>query len=242
MATITFGSEDAIYGSGVYNEAVYGEFGPTLLINGVSGSSSAGTLDVSANASTSINGVTGTSFVGNVTADVTELIETGPPAAQSSVGTVQVNISEILVGASATGFAGELSFNAQANTTTGGTEGTALEGTAEASGGALESLTGVEGTTALGTVIIVAAVGLEGQQLNSSLGVVKPNIVEYIPGVFATGATNTTEEFGEANETLTPILATSQAGNTTETGVVFNFEAVKETYDRKRTVRLSRVA
>lgn len=242
MTTITFGSEDAIFGSGVYGEAVYGEFGPTLLIDGFSTTSSVGVLDTSANANTTLVGVTGESFVGNVTANITELIEVGPPAAQSAVGTVQVNISERLVGVSATGFAGDLSFEAEANTTPEGVEATVLEGVVEASGGALESLNGVEGTTALGTVIIPATVGLTGQQLNGSVGVVKPNIVEYISGVSATSAVSTTDEFGTAIQVLPSVFATGQAGNTTEVGVVFNFEAVKETYDRRRTIRLSRVA
>jgi len=242
MTTITFGSEDAIFGSGVYGEAVYGEFGPTLLIDGFSTTSSVGVLDTSANANTTLVGVTGESFVGDVTANITELIEVGPSAAQSAVGTVQVNISEILVGVSATGFAGDLSFEAKANTTPEGAEVTALEGTVEASGGALESLNGVEGTTTLGTVIISATVGLTGQQLNGSVGVVKPNIVEYISGVSVTSAVSTTEEFGTATQVLPSVFATSQVGNTTEVGVVFNFEAVKETYDRRRTIRLSRVA
>lgn len=178
MATITYGSEDAIYGSGVYNEAVYGEFGPTLLIDGVSATSSVGTLTTSA----------------------------------------------------------------EANTTLNGAEGTTTEGVVQPSGGALKSLTGVSGTATLGQIIIDATTELTGQQLDSTLGTVQVNLIEYITGVTSTGATGTTEELGEANQILGSVSATGFAGDTSETAVVFDFEAVKETYDRRRTIKLPRVA
>ena len=172
MTTITYGSDDAIYNSGVYGEAVYGEFGPTLLIDSVSASASLGTVQVSVNVETTLNGF--------------ELV--------------------------------------------------ALEGAVEASGGALESLTGLEGTSSLGNVSIRATAGLVGQQLNVSLGSIKPNVIEHLPSLSATGFVGTTQERGVANKTLPSLSASIQLGDTTETAVVFNFEAIKEKYDRKRTV------
>lgn len=178
MATITYGSEDAIYSSGVYNEAVYGEFGPTLLIDGVSTTSSVGTLSTSA----------------------------------------------------------------EANTTLSGVEGATAEGIVQPSGGALESITGVEGTATLGQIIIDATTELTGQQLNSTLGSIQINLIEYITGFISTGAAGTTEENGTANQTLGSVFATGSAGSTSENGVVFDYESVKNTYDRRRTVILPRVA
>lgn len=180
MATITYGSEDAIYSSGVYNEAVYGEFGPTLLIDGVSATSSVGTLTTSAQANTTLNGV----------------------------------------------------------------EGAATEGVVQPFGGALESLTGVSGTATLGQIIIDATTELTGQQLDSALGSIQVNLIliEYITGVTSTATLGTTEELGTANQILGSAFATGSAGNTSETAVVFDFEAVKETYDRRRTIKLPRVA
>jgi len=240
MATITYGSEDAIYGSGVYNEAVYGEFGPTLLIDGVSTTSSVGTLSTSAQASTTLVGVSATGSVGVVIENVTEVLVGAE--ATSSIGTVQVNISEILTGVEATGASGSFTFVAEANTTVTGAEGVVTEGVIQPSGGASQSLTGVEGTSALGTVVITATVGLAGQQVDSALGAVQVNLIEYITGVTSTGAAGTTEELGKANKTLSSVFATGSAGNTSETAVVFDFEAVKETYDRRRTIKLPRVA
>lgn len=175
MVTVTYGSGDAVYGSGVYNLAVYGEYGPTLSVTGFGSTSSLGTITVAAEANKNL--------VGN------QLVTT--------------------------------------------------QGVITVAGEAVETLAGVSGTSSLGSVTISASTGLTGQQLTSSLGLVKANITEYLLGVSATSSSGLTTETGIANHTLSSATSTGFAGSTTETGVVFNFEAVKERYDRERTVILS---
>jgi hypothetical protein len=240
MATITYGSEDAIYGSGVYDLAVYGEFGPTLSIEGFSATTAVGNLDTSAEANTTPAGVFATGAVGSLVVDITEVLV--GVEATSTLGSVQVNISEILTGVQATGSVGSFTFTTEVNLTLTGVQATALEGVVQPSGGATKSLTGVSGTSAIGTVVITATTGLTGQQLNGSVGLLQVNITENITGVFATSNFGDTEESGKANHTPTSIELTGASGNTSETGVVFDFESVKETYGRKRTVILSRAA
>lgn len=242
MATITYGSEDAIYGSGVYNLAVYGEYGPTLLIDGVSSSSSVGTFGTSAKANTTLVGLFTTGAAGTLETSAKANTTLVGISSTSSVGFVQVNTSEVLTGVQITGSVGSFTFVAEANKTITGAQAVASEGIAQASGDALQNLTGVSGTLALGTVVISATTGLTGQQLNSFVGNVQVDIVEYIAGVVSTAISGSTEESGSANQTLDSVSAEGSAGDTSETAVVFNFEAVKETYGRKRTVILSRAA
>ena len=122
--------------------------------------------------------------------------------------------------------------------------------------------TGVEGTGQVGspTQIKVGA-GATGVSATGSIGIlehsntlllqsvvgtvsepsVEPQITEIISGVFATGAVN--GSFTHSNTTLlTAVSASGIAGQTTETGVLFDFEAVKSLYDRRRTVYIGRAA
>jgi len=122
--------------------------------------------------------------------------------------------------------------------------------------------TGVEATGQVGspTQIKVGA-GATGVEATGSIGVlehsntkeltgvagtipepsVEPQVTEIVSGVLATGAINGT--FTHSNtHVVTSVGMTGTAGQTTETGVLFDFEAVKELYDRRRTIRIGRAA
>jgi len=178
MATVTFGSEDAIYGSGFYAEAVYGEFGPTLIPDSVSASIFTGSLILFGDSNTEAKENSLNSFLGGV----------------------------------------------------------------QKSGGAEAQLNSEELSSNIGTVIIRATVGLTGQQANSSVGFVKANVVEFVPGITINSFSSGVEIEAGAFEGLTSVSGFSGVGQTSESGQQFDFNGVKELYDRRRTVVLPRVA
>lgn len=244
MTIVTFGSDDAIYGSGVYREAVYGEFGPTLVPNSVFASTSVGAFNVSGDSNLTTVGVEGSSFGGVVEANITELIgqEGGPEAAQGFAGSLQVNVSENLSSTFANTFTGNLSVSANSNLTLPGTVSNSLLGNVQNSAGASFEPTTQELSSGLGTVIIRATVGLTGQTLSSFVGNLRPNVTEFVLGLSINSSVGFVKTEAIANQNLNTLTLVAESGNTEETSTRFDFGAVKNLYDRRRTVVLPRVA
>jgi len=101
--------------------------------------------------------------------------------------------------------------------------------------------TGVEAAGSIGilehsnTILLQSVVGTVAEPS------VEPQITEVIGGVSAIGQVN--GAFTHSNtHVITSVGMTGTAGQTTETGVLFDFEAVKSLYDRKRTIYIGRAA
>ena len=103
-------------------------------------------------------------------------------------------------------------------------------------------LAGVEATGAVDDGLTFSSTTL----LQSVLGTLgEPTIgvgaLDTLTGVSATGEVNGT--ITHSNTTLlTAVTASGAAGQTVETGVIFDFGSVRDQYDRRRTIRIGRVA
>jgi len=105
-----------------------------------------------------------------------------------------------------------------------------------------EVLNSVSATGSLGTIIphadsllIVDAVSATGE-----IGEVEDKPTEALGSVSATGSVATVTV--HTLKSLASASATGAIGTTTQNAVVFNFEAVKEQYNKKRTVTIHRIA
>lgn len=120
---------------------------------------------------------------------------------------------------------------------------------------------GVEGTGQVAGVQANPGAGVTGVSVTGSIGSVdhsnttllqsvvgtaeEPTIgvgaLDTPTGVSATGVVN--GNLTHSNSTLlSAVVASGQSGQTTETGVLFNFRAVRDKYDRRRTIRIGRAA
>jgi hypothetical protein len=103
-------------------------------------------------------------------------------------------------------------------------------------------LTGVVGTTNTPslTQTHTSTIVLTGVSATSSLGAVEIFLVEIIVGVSATGAVGSVVTSTSAG--LSGVQGTSAVGTISTTAVVFNYGAVRDLYDRRRTVNIERAA
>ncbi len=103
-------------------------------------------------------------------------------------------------------------------------------------------LTGVVGTTNTPslTQTHTSNLTLTGVSATTSLGAVEVFIVVNVVGVSATGAVGSIGTSTSAG--LSGIQGTSAVGTISTTAVVFNYNAVRDLYDRRRTVNIERAA
>jgi len=224
----------------------------------VYGVSEYGVVDISA----TLSGVEGTGAVGTPEPRPSEPVDS--VSATGQVNTVQINLTEKVDGVQGTTAFGQIGFSNTVIIQAG------VEGTGEieevVAGGFEIDITeridaGVEGTSQVDTVQVNLTAKPSGVEatgsvddgftfsnttlLQSVVGAfsepsVEPQITEVIGGVFATGAVG---PLTNSNSTLVnSVEATGAAGQTTETGVLFDFQAVREQYSRRRTVYIARVA
>lgn len=248
----------AVYGVAVYGVARYGKVIVSNLDQAV------GTGQVSAVQVNTAAGVVGVSAIvgsiepvsaGGFEIDVSERITTGVEGV-GSAGTVQPNIAELLGSVSATTSTNTVAIR---NTVTlSGVEGTGQVNTVEekptevvlsvSAVGSVNTvqvntaagLTGVEATGSIGTLEHSNTVTPTGVQGTVSTNLVTVKILKTVGGVSASGSAGSVTEHTTAG--ITSAGMTGTAGQTNETAVVFNFEAVKDTYSKKRTVYISRAA
>lgn len=231
----------ARYGVGVYGVSEYGVVNISATLSGVSATGAIGTPEprpaepvdsvfatgqvgtVTINLIEKVDGVQGTTTLGQIGFNNTVIIETGV------AGTGQVE--EVVAG----GF--EIDITERIDT---GVEGTT--NTPSLQPNITEKPSGVSATGSVGdgftfsnTTLLQSVVGTVAEPS------VEPQITEVIGGVFATGAVS--DNFTFSNSTVpTGVEATGFAGQTTETGVLFDFQAVSALYSRRRTVYIDRAA
>jgi hypothetical protein len=233
-------AQSARYGVGIYGASRYGEVNVAASIAGVSATGSIAPL-----------------VAGGFEVDISERLNS--VAATGAAGTVQPNITEKVSGVSASGSIGILEHSNTVTLT--GVQATGSVNTVEekptevlnsvsATGAAgtvqvniAEVLAGVSATGFIGTPqpVVSFSVTLTGVQGTITCGGVEDQPTERITtGVAATGAVGSVTV--HVLEALGSTAATSTAGTLTTTAVVFDFNAVRELYDRRRMVSIDRAA
>ena len=220
----------------------------TSAVGSVTTATAAGLTGVSATGA--ISGLS----VGQFEIDVSEVIPTGVSAtgavqqiipssvvgltgvsatsAVSSLATGQfeVDVSEVLTAVVATGTAGSL--GAGVSVTPTGILGTS--GLTAVSVNIKKVPTGVVGTSSAGALQLNPTAGLDGVEATGTAGSILVGTSENIESVLATSSIGTISI--NVKKLLTSILGTSALGSITSTGVIFDFDTVKDLYGRKRIV------
>ena len=230
----------ARYGHGTYGLAEYGVVNLTASLAGVAGATN--TPSVTTNVVERPQGVAGVGATNTVTVNIREYL-TGVSAG-GSVGILEHSNTKELTGVAGTG---EI-----APVVAGGFEiditeriGTGVEATGQVGSPTQIKVgagaTGVSVTGSIGSLEHSNTTLLQSVVGTLSEPSVEPQPTEKVTGVFATGAVN--DNFTHSNTTLVnSVSANGVAGQTTETGVLFDFFGVREQYDRRRTIKIPRAA
>ena len=206
--------------------------------------------------SVSATGAVETVAVNGFEIDISERISTGV-AGTGQIGTPNAFIKVSIVGVSATGQIGTLEHS---NTVTlsgvvgttntpslepkvsedivTGVEGTGQVGSVTVNPGA--GLAGVSATGGIGTLEHSNTVGLTGVVGTTNTPSVEPKTTDKVSGVSATGQVGSVRQNPGAG--LTGVVGTGQIGTTTQTAIVFDFEAVRDQFSSKRMVYIPRAA
>jgi len=229
----------------------------TEILTGVSATGAVGTFTI-ANTVT-LTGVSATGAIENVATtgfeiDISEVLES--VSATSAVGTVQVNVAEVLASVSATGSANDVGLKATSTIAIDGVSATGSVNTLEEK--PTEVLDSVSATISVNFGQVNVAAIISGVSATGAVGTLEEKPTEVLESVSATGiignvgvgatqaltgvaATISVGTFTISNTvTLTGVVGTTAAGQTTETGVIFDFGAVRDLYDRDRTVYVPR--
>ena len=228
---------------------------------GAYGASSYGVEDIS----TTLTGVAATGAIGTVEDQTTERLDS-----VSATGTVQalaqVKISERLNSVSATGTINTLQINNKftlANVSATGTIEPVSAGGFEidiseritdgvSATGAIQALSQVKVSERLASVSVTGTVAAIIPHANSQLTLssvsatsqvndVEDQTTERLDSVSATGTVQALAQV-KVSETLASAPATGTIGTVTTTAVVFDFQAVREQYSRRRTVYIAEAA
>ena len=248
----TFGANDALYGTGTYGTARYGRVTPVVSISGVVGTGAIGTVEVKLD--TTLTGVSATGIVNDVEEQPTENLES--VSATGSVGTVtpSADSSLTLTGVEGTSALGTV--EAQIDTSISGLGSTGSVGTVTATASAavmgafnpditsllfskVALLTASE-TSADTRIAAVEGASLAEQNLASS------RVIAQV--LDATGSSGTTNETlaltggSQVSGSIQGAVGSGQAGALSTSATVFDFEAVKSLYSRRRTIFIARAA
>ena len=231
----------------------------TEILTGVSATGAVGTFTI-ANTVT-LTGVSATGAIENVATtgfeiDISEVLES--VSATSAVGTIQVNVAEVLASVSATGSANDVGLKATSTIAIDGVSATGSVNTLEEK--PTEVLDSVSATISVNFGQVNVAAIISGVSATGAVGTLEDKPTEILESVSATGiignplvrvvvtkiisgvaAVTSIGTFTISNTvTLTGVVGTTAAGQTTETGVIFDFGAVRDLYDRDRTVYVPR--
>ena len=248
----TFGANDALYGTGTYGTARYGRVTPVISISGVVGTGAIGTVEVKLD--TTLTGVSATGIVNDVEEQPTENLES--VSATGSIGTVtpSADSSLTLTGVEGTSALGTV--EAQIDTSISGLGSTGSVGTVTATASAavmgafnpditsllfskVALLTASE-TSADTRIATVEGASLAEQNLASS------RVIAQV--LDATGSSGTTNETlaltggSQVSGSIQGAVGSGQAGALSTSATVFDFEAVKSLYSRRRTIFIARAA
>jgi hypothetical protein len=160
----------------------------------------------------------------------------------TQLGTVVVNLSFTLAGVSATGAVESVAVNGFEIDITerisAGVEATGQVGTVEPQ--ITEKISGVSATGQIGTLEHSNTVSLSGVAGTTNTPSLEPKITEKISGVVGTGQVGSVRQNPGAG--LTGVAGTGQIGTTTQTAIVFDFEAVRDQFSSKRMIYIPRAA
>ena len=240
----------AKYGVGVYGASSYGAVDISFTPTGVTASGAVQPVAINGfeiDISERLGSVSATGAIGTVSPNIVESI-TGVSATGAVNDAFEFSNTHSLGSVSATGAIGTLAISNTVGLT--GVSGTTAVESVSAGGFEVdvsELLNSVSATVSLGTIQpVVNFVKLSPSLLvTGSIGTVSPNIKEEFQENTASGVSGTASVNGVTVHTgagITTPQLTSGLGTITETAVVFDFEAVKNLYSRKRTVILSRAA
>ena len=248
----TFGANDALYGTGTYGTARYGRVTPVVSISGVVGTGSIGTVEVKLD--TTLTGVSATGIVNDVEEQPTENLES--VSATGSIGTVtpSADSSLTLTGVEGTSALGTVEAQIDTSITGFGLTGSVGTVTATASAAVMGAfnpeitpllfsrialLTASE-TSADTRIAAVEGASLAEQNLASS------RVIAQV--LDATGSSGTTNETlaltggSQVSGSIQGAVGSGQAGALSTSATVFDFEAVKSLYSRRRTIFIARAA
>jgi len=228
----------------------------TEIVTGVSATGAVGTLTVTNDSKIVPTGVQGTGAVqapsvGGLEIDITEVIATGVVATGAVNGVAQVNTGAGPTGVEATiTLNGSLTFSntvpltsvvatgaagtAQPNLKIAATGVSATVSTSEGRQNVTETPTGVAGTGQVGSLGAGVGAGLTGVEAVGTAASVGVGVTEELDSAPATVSIGTITV--NVTDLLTGTVGTSALGTITTTAVVFDFEAIKEQYGRKRVV------
>ena len=248
----TFGANDALYGTGTYGTARYGRVTPVVSISGVVGTGSVGTVEVKLD--TTLTGVSATGIVNDVEEQPTENLESVSATGSVGTATPSADSSLTLTGVEGTSALGTV--EAQIDTSISGLGSTGSVGTVTATASAavmgafnpditsllfskVALLTASE-TSADTRIAAVEGASLAEQNLASS------RVIAQV--LDATGSSGTTNETlaltggSQVSGSIQGAVGSGQAGALSTSATVFDFEAVKSLYSRRRTIFIARAA
>ena len=226
IGTVTIlGADVLVVITGVAGTGAVGTVAPNIAedITGVEATGSIGT--VAPNTTVAIGGVSATGAVNTVIENtgttLTGVVGTGAVASVTAgTGTLEVDVLESLSGVSATGFVA-------------GVEVRVTEILASV------SATGQVGSLGVGVAAGLTGVEATGQvaELEVGTGTFEVDVVEILSGAVATTSIGTVKP--NVTEVFSTNLLTGSIGTLSTTAVQFDFEAVKDAYDRSRTVYIT---
>ena len=248
----TFGANDALYGTGTYGTARYGRVTPVISISGVVGTGAIGTVEVKLD--TTLTGVSATGIVNDVEEQPTENLES--VSATGSIGTVtpSADSSLTLTGVEGTSALGTVEAQIDTSITGFGLTGSVGTVTVTASASVMGAfnpditpllfsrvalLTASE-TSADTRIAAVEGASLAEQNLASSRV-----IAQVLDATGSSGTTNETLAFTggtQVSGSIQGAVGSGQAGALSTSATVFDFEAVKSLYSRRRTIFIARAA
>ena len=248
----TFGANDALYGTGTYGTARYGRVTPVISISGVVGTGAIGTVEVKLD--TTLTGVSATGIVNDVEEQPTENLES--VSATGSIGTVtpSADSSLTLTGVEGTSALGTV--EAQIDTSISGLGSTGSVGTVTATASAavmgafnpdITSL--LFSKVALLTASEISAdtriAAVEGASLAEQNLASSRVIAQVLDATGSSGTTNETLALtggSQVSGSIQGAVGSGQAGALSTSATVFDFEAVKSLYSRRRTIFIARAA
>lgn len=238
--TVSYGPEDALYGTGRYGVARYGSVGPTKLITGVSGTISLG--DTKVNLLLKPLGFTLTTVLGdpNLSGHANKTVSGYTLSGYLGELVVTAKAQQVLGGYALDADLGSITFSADANKSVSGyLLSTSLGEVAVKSINKVEVL-GVSATFTLGDLTVEGGTGateiLDGFSIQSNLGTVKPNLRTFVSGVSATINLGSVGKSAKASVTPSGNSLNVDEGSVTTNAVVFDFGQFAENYSNKRTI------
>ena len=248
----TFGANDALYGTGTYGTARYGRVTPVVSISGVVGTGAIGTVEVKLD--TTLTGVSATGIVNDVEEQPTENLESVSATGSVGTATPSADSSLTLTGVEGTSALGTV--EAQIDTSISGLGSTGSVGTVTATASAavmgafnpdITSL--LFSKVALLTASEISAdtriAAVEGASLAEQNLASSRVIAQVLDATGSSGTTNETLALtggSQVSGSIQGAVGSGQAGALSTSATVFDFEAVKSLYSRRRTIFIARAA